>query len=205
MRNSAPPLPVLAYGVAGRPMPGQTESGDGYIVLPCADGTLLGVIDGLGHGPLAATATRLARAVLHDHVDGDDLVAAVQACAPRLLTTRGVVMTLAFLSNASPMMTWLGVGNVEGVVMHASPSSNSTRVVLRGGVVGGTLPSLHSSTIALADGDLLILATDGVQSRFAANVNRSGEPAQVAQDILNKFGKNSDDALVLVARWNGAP
>jgi hypothetical protein len=35
-------------------------------------------------------------------------------------------------------------------------------------------------------------------------VNRSGEPAQIAQEILNKFGKNSDDALVLVARWNAA-
>jgi negative regulator of sigma-B (phosphoserine phosphatase) len=164
---------------------------------------LVGVLDGLGHGPLAATATRAAQAVLQSQADasGDDLASLVRSCQRQLTGTRGVVMTLVFFSNTSSTMTWLGVGNVEGVVLRADPRNGSTRVVLRGGVVGGSLPTLHSSTVALTAGDLVILATDGVESRFAANIDRSREPAQIADEILATFAKNSDDALVLVARW----
>jgi serine phosphatase RsbU (regulator of sigma subunit) len=201
--NLAPAPPALTYGVAGRAMPGQAESGDGYVVVPCVDGTLVGVLDGLGHGPLAATATRVAQADLLYCADGSgsDLAALVRRCQEQLTGTRGVVMTVAFFSATSPTMTWLAVGNVAGVLLSAD-SSGSTRVVLRGGVIGGSLPSLHSAAVALTPGDLVILATDGVASGFAEKVDHDREPAQIAADILTAFAKDSDDALVLVARWS---
>lgn len=207
MSERATATSALTYAVAGRARPGETESGDGYVVVPCVNGTLAAVIDGLGHGPMAAAATKDAQAVLESQSarNGHDLPELVRRCQRQLIGTRGAVMTLAFFSAASPTMVWIGVGNVEGVLLRAAPRLDSTRVVLRGGVVGGTVPSLHCSTVTLTDGDVLVLATDGITSRFSANVDRASEPAQIADDILGNFAKESDDALVLVARWNASP
>ena len=62
-------------------------------------------------------------------------------------------------------MTWLGVGNVEGVLIRAdtraTPAAES--VLLRGGVVGYQLPALQASVVPVSRGDLLILATDGIR------------------------------------------
>jgi phosphoserine phosphatase RsbX len=55
----------------------------------------------------------------------------------------------------------------------------------------------------LRSGDLLILATDGVRTGFTSQVRLSDPPQQVADDILARHGKSTDDALVLVARFLG--
>src|SRR4051812_16934568 len=46
----------LEWAVAGRALSGQLESGDAGLVVALARGTLLAVIDGLGHGSEAAAA-----------------------------------------------------------------------------------------------------------------------------------------------------
>src|SRR4029077_18346132 len=60
---------TLRWGVAAAPLPGQTESGDRFLVEPFYDGTLVAVVDALGHGHRASliaaqaidTLTRYAR------------------------------------------------------------------------------------------------------------------------------------------------
>ena len=56
----------------------------------------------------------------------------------------------------------------------------------------------------MARGDLLVVATDGVRSDFADDL-RPGAPQVVADQVLARFGKTSDDALVLAARLGSAP
>ena len=41
---------AIEWSVASRALPGQSVSGDLHVVVPTADGALIGVIDGLGHG-----------------------------------------------------------------------------------------------------------------------------------------------------------
>jgi len=59
---SQPLKPIISgliwWGVAERALPGQTVSGDKYLVKPLADGVLLAVVDGLGHGGEATAAAK---------------------------------------------------------------------------------------------------------------------------------------------------
>ena len=76
----------------------------------------------------------------------------------------------------------------------------------RGGVVGHRLPRLLVSTVALTRDDVVVLATDGIRADFADRLTAGEPPRALADRILAEYGKESDDALVLVARYmGGAP
>ena len=198
--------PLIEWGVAGRALPGQAVSGDLYLVQPFSDGVLVAVVDGLGHGEEAAVAARCAVSLLRDHAH-EPVEALLSTCHMRLRRTRGVVMSLASIDAQASRLSWAGVGNVEGVLLRTDPAGGPIRESLapRGGVVGSHLPSLHSSIVGIATGDTLIFATDGIRTSFivGSRMNAGDSPREVAQTILAQHGKETDDALVLVARYRG--
>ena len=196
--------PLIAWGVASRALPGQVVSGDLHLIRPIADGVLAAVVDGLGHGDEASTAAETAIAVLESHAE-EPLAALVRRCHEALTQTRGVVMTVATLRSFEDKLAWLGVGNVEAMLLRADrqAKARSDRVLLRSGVVGYQLPALRASTLPLAPDDLLILATDGIDAGFAEGLVRSDSPQQLADRILEHHFKGYDDALVLVVRYLG--
>jgi hypothetical protein len=76
-------------------------------------------------------------------------------------------------------------------------------VLLHGGVVGLQLPPLRAFVIPVSLGDTLILATDGIRSGFAEGLPPEEPPQQLADRILARDAKGTDDALVLVVRYLG--
>jgi serine/threonine protein phosphatase PrpC len=200
--------PLIEYGVATLTLPGETESGDLHVVQPADTGVLVGVADGLGHGAEAAAAARAAVATLREHAH-EALVPLVQRCHRALAGTRGAVMSLAFFQGGDGSMTWLGVGNVECVLLHADLPTRPARpartsLLTRGGIVGSELPQLRADVVSIAPGDTLIVATDGIKDGFADDLGTETPPQQLADQILERFHKGTDDALVLVARYLGA-
>jgi negative regulator of sigma-B (phosphoserine phosphatase) len=194
--------PFIEWGVALRQFSGHDESGDGYLVESHPDGVLVAVVDGLGHGPAAAEVTKVAIAALEGNADRSvDFL--FKRCHRELAGTRGVVMSLASLDARDGAMTWVGVGNVTGLLIRADTQIERAREVLlpRGGVVGYRLPSLYPVVISVALGDTLIFATDGLRSGFAEDVPLNDAPQQIAEHILEHYGRGTDDALVLVARY----
>jgi serine phosphatase RsbU (regulator of sigma subunit) len=196
---------LLDWHVAARPIGGQTVSGDLHSVKPFAGGVLLAVVDGVGHGDEATAAASAAVAILEAHAH-EAIIALVKRCHEALKRTRGVVMTVARLDAAEQTITWLGVGNVEGRLLRADGAATppSESVLLRGGLVGLQLPALQAGVMPVAPGDLLVLATDGIHSRFEACLNAGETPRQIAEGILRRHFKGTDDALVLVARYLGS-
>src|SRR6266481_1588303 len=197
--------PLIAWGVASRALPGQVVSGDLHLIKPITDGVLAAVVDGLGHGDEALTAAKTAIAALESHAE-EPLAALVKHCHAALTQTRGVVMTVATLRSLEDTLGWLGVGNVEAILLRADRQAKvpSDRVLLRSGLVGYRLPYLRASTLPLAPDDLLIFATDGLDAGFAEGVARSDSPQRLADSILERHFKGHDDALVLVVRYLGA-
>jgi serine/threonine protein phosphatase PrpC len=191
------------WGVASRPL-AEEELGDAALVHPLPDGVLIGVVDGLGHGAAAARASREAVRLLSAS-NGDHPVAALRRCHEGLRATRGVVLTLAWLDGRVDCLTWLGVGNVQGVLLHARPGADVHRETMigRNGVVGRNLPAMSATHLPIAHGDLLILATDGIRPGFADRAHRPDPPQQVADAILAEHRTGTDDALVLVVRYRG--
>ena len=194
--------PVIEWGVASVPMPGQSQSGDRYVVHPSPNGVMVATIDGIGHGQEAARAADRASTILTKYAQ-ESMIGLVKRCHDQLRETRGVVLSLAVINEVEGDLTWMGVGNVEGVVVRAAASANPRKesLLLRGGVVGHQLPSLYASIIPIARGDTLILVTDGVHSNFADSVNVTDRPQLSADRIIAEYSKGSDDALVLVARY----
>ena len=198
--------PIIDWGIATLCLAGEKQSGDAYVVKSWENKCLAAVIDGLGHGEDAADAARIASETLSNHAsDSYDAASLVKRCHESLVRTRGVVLSLALFDAVNNAMTWLGVGNVDGLLFHADPQTNPAHESLlnRGGVLGYQLPSLRSSTLRLGRGDLLIFSTDGIRSGFEKEVSPEESPQQIADKILMRYNRKTDDALVLVARYTG--
>ncbi len=112
-------------------------------------------------------------------------------------------MNLAAFTSRDHSLTWLGVGNVEGVLIRSGPSAGPRveNILALGGLVGLQLPVLRPSTVAVRPGDTLIFATDGIRRDFADALVPSGSCREIAERILHEYALGSDDALVLVARY----
>jgi hypothetical protein len=190
------------WAVASWTHPDQTESGDRQIVAPFADGVLLGAVDGIGHGAPAAAAARAAVACLEAH-RADPVIELIERCHAALAASRGVVMSLASYDALEACFSWIAVGNVEGIVVRADAAATPRRerLLLRGGVVGSQLPELRAALVSVSPGDTLAFATDGIRGDFGLHLDPGDPPREVADRILIAHGQQSDDALVLVARF----
>lgn len=196
---------LIEWGVATLALGGQSVSGDQYLVQPFSGGLLAAVVDGLGHGQEAAAAAKIAITSLETYAHSP-IINLMQRCHEALLQTRGVVMSVALFNAPDETLTWLGVGNVAGVLLRAGTQTLPAQenLLLRGGVVGYQLPSLSAAVLPIRLGDTLIFATDGLDDDFAIGVFLGDRPQRLATRILAQHGKGTDDALVLVARWKGS-
>lgn len=193
---------MAEYGVAKFVLPSERESGDQHFVCCNKSGVLVAAIDGIGHGAEAASAARAAIAILKSGV-GEPIISLVTECHENLRSTRGVVLSLASLDVKHGLMTWLGVGNVQGVLIRADKKAGSETLLLRGGVVGDHLPQLQAAVLPVSQGDLLVFATDGIRTDFARTLSALENPQRAAERIMKNFCNQSDDALVLALRITG--
>jgi phosphoserine phosphatase RsbX len=195
---------LISWGVAERSSPGETICGDRYLVKPFANGVLVAIVDGLGHGQEAATAAQRAITTLENYVR-TSAIGLITRCHQELRHSRGAVMGLASYNGIDDTMTWLGVGNVQGILhrAHGSEGGSIERLSMCRGVVGYQLPALRAEVMPVRAGDTLIVATDGIRGEFTEKLSAPGSPQEVAESILAQYAKGMDDALVLAARYIG--
>ncbi|MGH9868504.1 MAG: SpoIIE family protein phosphatase [Candidatus Polarisedimenticolia bacterium] len=197
---------MLEWGLASLALAPELESGDLHVVRSFADGSLVAVVDGLGHGPEAAAAARRCATLLVQHAERP-LEQLVTRCHEGLRGTRGVSLAAASFDAKGSTMSWLGVGNVSAILVPAARDHALRRcefMLQRNGVVGLRLPNLIASTLPVQTGDTLILATDGIRQDFSMDVNPADRPQQLADRVLARHIKTTDDALVLVVRYRGS-
>jgi hypothetical protein len=135
------------------------------------------VVDGIGHGDEAADAAIRVIAYLEGH-HKDPLIPLVKACHENLKDTRGVVMSIALVNARYNTIQWLGVGNVGAVLLRGNPGivSQQEHIIMRGGVLGHSLPTLQTSFHPLTQGDIIIFTTDGVAEAFTRDVMKTKRP-----------------------------
>lgn len=188
-------------GIYGRPYPGERVSGDDATFVRTPRGLVVAVIDGLGHGPDARAAAAAAVETILAHPDaapGD----AVVLCHAALANTRGAVMGIARLAPDEHTLEGAVVGNVALCVR--SPRASQ----LFGGpsfVVGARGQALRPRPehATLGSFDAVVLSSDGLRSQ----ANREPEPELfrerpivIAQTLVERYARENDDVLVLVAR-----
>ncbi|MET8795801.1 SpoIIE family protein phosphatase [Nocardia sp. NPDC004568] len=194
----------IEWAMAGRALPGQDVSGDRCVVLDTGTGTVLfAVLDGLGHGAAAAAAVDRATRVLAEN-RAEPLDVLMVLCHRAMSDTRGAAVTLALFGAEETQ--WLGVGNIDSIVLTKGPTGPqvSATALQSGGIVGYRLPStLQPQTVPVRPGDLLLMSTDGVEAEPGQGVDLAKSTADIAQELLSRHAKDTDDALVLAARVRG--
>ncbi len=192
---------LLEWAVAGAPADGQKVSGDSHLVDRTEQGVLLAVVDALGHGVDAAAVADRAVAAMRTRSPSPRLDDLVWRCHDAIAGTRGVVIAIAWL-DVDAVLTWLVVGNVNAVLMrrhyanldrHAAPISHA-------GVLGMRLPRIGARALSLRSGDLLVMATDGIDPSFTDDLGPVGDLSRATRLLVERSRIPSDDALVLMAR-----
>jgi anti-sigma regulatory factor (Ser/Thr protein kinase) len=186
-------------GAWSRPRPGDDANGDAYLVREHDGETLLAVVDGLGHGRGAREAAQAALAELY-RWEGEPLGEVVEGVHDALRATRGAVMGAIVLSPARGAFTYAGVGNVEVRVFN---SPEPARPIPSNGTLGARLPPVRVWPHPWVEGTTLVIASDGISTNWDVSAYpglASRSPQLLAGVLLRDFGRNSDDATVLVYR-----
>jgi len=195
-------MSLIEWSIAEEMLPGQKQSGDRYVVKNLPQGALLAVVDGIGHGEDAAHSAELAVSALNGS-EALSPISLLRRCQQRLQGTRGAVLSMAWFSPADDTMTWLGVGNVAGVLLRREGYgiARQESLLLRAGTVGAQLPYVSASVLPVSYGDTLIVATDGIRSEFADALNINASTQEIARHIIENHWRKIDDGLVLVGRY----
>lgn len=183
----------LVYAHLSLPKRGEIANGDAALVRQDEKGTyLFALIDGLGHGPIAAAATaaaldRLGSASLHLPVL--DLMTDLHRA---LHDTRGAVATLCIVRQRR--IEACAVGNVLLTCTNAS-----IPLVLSPGVLGHRVPKFRVCNGELKTGARFALASDGISTKFRLDEFERMKPSAACEAVVTRYRKQEDDATILIA------
>jgi negative regulator of sigma-B (phosphoserine phosphatase) len=188
----------ITWGAVCRAKQGQSISGDVYVVREYAEGqALISIIDGLGGGFEAERAARLAAQLLEQYPDLP-LQELIRRSHIALHSTRGAVIGILRLEQASSQATYVGVGNIGVQVYSRQP----IKPISKNGILGFRMPSLLELRYVYDPGDIFVLYSDGVSSSFAQDnkIDIKQPPQRMAEQILETYGKHIDDATVVAVK-----
>ncbi len=195
----------MEFGLVHVPKPGELVNGDAWAVQQEGSRCCCLLADGLGHGPLASEASRLAVRLFQENfrLRGPQMV---QLLHSALRSTRGAALAVAEVDLHERVVRFTGVGNVAGVIIgcisRVAPGSTRS-MISHNGTVGHQVPKVQEFVYSFPSGSLLILHSDGLSSRWNLEQYPGliGRPPSVIAGLLYKdFKRGRDDATVLVAR-----
>src|SRR5262245_6475361 len=160
--TAARQLRIVSVGVVCQPHPGETLCGDAWDVVHVAHGCRLIVVDGLGHGPHAATAAQTAVAVFRSEPRASpaDVLAAAHAA---MRATRGAAVLVAEVDRSGGEVRYAGIGNIAGSILS---QGNSRNLVSHNGTVGHEMRKLQQFAAAWPDDALLLVHSDGLGTKW---------------------------------------
>jgi serine phosphatase RsbU (regulator of sigma subunit) len=191
---------LLEHSSLIRPCRGERLSGDAVVIRPLEQGLFVAIVDVLGHGPEAHELTHVIDAYLARY-GTSDVSGLMTRLHQHLKGTRGAAVGLCAIDAATGRIDYTGVGNTA---MRRFGKAE-TRLVSQDGVLGQNMRTPRPQTLQLEPGDLIVLYTDGVSDRFTSDdypgVLRHA-PKEVAGNIVQRFGKDHDDAACIAVRYN---
>lgn len=197
------PLPLsqekFKLGAVCLPKPGESVSGDTWARERDGCRTLLLVVDGLGHGPLAAQAASEAVRVFRDNYHRSPGAIVEQAHAA-LRSTRGAALAIAEIDREQESVRFAGVGNIAGSVLWPAGGYS---MVSHNGTVGHEVRKIQEFTYPWHQGGLLVMHSDGLGTqwrleRYAGLTAK--HPSLIAGVLYRDFNRGRDDVTVLVAK-----
>ncbi|RYE76818.1 MAG: serine/threonine protein kinase, partial [Myxococcales bacterium] len=161
-RKVPEPVPArLVVGSRALPKPGETICGDGWASKKVGRWQRVCVVDGLGHGPLAALASAEATKVFAAAPEGDYPDEIIMKAHPALKSTRGAVMAVAAIDVAAGTLSFSGVGNIAAVILGGAKPQHLSSVE---GVVGFNARGARRTDYPWTPESTLVMNSDGLSS-----------------------------------------
>ncbi len=200
-RHARSHLDMFGIGV---PHPGENVSGDGWSARVGADRSMVMIVDGLGHGLLAAQAAELARrAFAEETASGFGMITPgqmIDALHQALRSTRGAVAAVALIDTVAHTVTYAGIGNIGAVIVNGEQSK---RLVSHNGTLGVQVRRVQEFLYPFPAGSTLVLHSDGIATHW----DLPKHPALARQSAMMIAGalyrdarRVRDDATVVVVK-----
>ena len=160
LENGAPGFEIFGMRVN---YPGETVCGDDWLVTQWRDRTLIGLIDGLGHGEKARQSAVIATETIREMASKEqalDLADIMQACHQNLRRKRGAAIALVALG--TERAEFLSVGNVQIEQSVKAPIG----VLCRPGIVGRKQIRYDPMAFDVVADNCYFLFTDGLRGHF---------------------------------------
>ena len=204
--DSAPPAAEhaapLEFGGISVAFPGETACGDAWAIGHAPDRSMMMVVDGLGHGPLAAVAAQEAVRIFRENADqGPDTVLGMAHRA--LLGTRGAAAAILEASAVTREVRYAGLGNISGaIVTHGSAKS----MLSQSGTIGLVIRRIQVFPYHWSQGAIILMYSDGISTRWSFDSYPGllhKHPSVIAAVLYRDFSRGRDDVTIAVAREMG--
>jgi anti-sigma regulatory factor (Ser/Thr protein kinase) len=187
------------WGAFTRPLAGEENNGDGYVIRRHEDRQLVAVIDGLGHGSGAKEAARVAAETIERNLSSPVEVT-ITAAHEALRPTRGAVIGLAAIDLSDATIEYAGIGNTD---FRALGGSSTMRFISLNGTLGSRLERVKVFKEQLPKVATIIMATDGISERWDIDSYPGllgSDPQLVCAVIMRDFSRPKDDATIVCGR-----
>ncbi|WP_296261112.1 MULTISPECIES: ATP-binding protein [unclassified Pseudomonas] len=187
----------LRLGVTQHSLHDDPACGDAWEVAISDRQISILMIDGLGHGPDAEEAAK-AGTLAFNHDPFADPVLLLEDIHRQMQGTRGGAVAVAQFDSAQDNLRFIGIGNIGATLIGEEKSRG---LASHPGIVGLQYRKIPAVAYGQCAGQLLIMYSDGLQSRWNLR-DYPGlmyrHPAIIAAVLHRDFCRGRDDVTVLV-------
>lgn len=191
---------ALMVSRALRPHQNEQACGDQSAWWQKGNRLVFAMVDGLGHGDMAAHAASTAIHCVGRHLDADCKTLFAE-CDSALASTRGAAVALAIIELGEGKLEIASVGNIRTRLLGAQ---RDLRLGGARGIIGAGYRDLAPESLTLESQDTLVFFTDGIDEfanlRPVLNTHHALDNT-VAEKLVETFGRWDDDVGVLVFRY----
>jgi anti-sigma regulatory factor (Ser/Thr protein kinase) len=191
-----PPPARQATACLTRPLTGEVVCGDAVGIREVDGRIVVLVVDGLGHGPMAAQAANEALRAFEAH-PVVSAASVVNELHRALAGTRGAAVAVADIDTRTASVTFAGIGNVAGwIVDHGTRRG----MVSMPGIAGHKARRVQEWRYEVPAGARIVLHSDGLTDKWQPGPTLlTRDPILGAAVLMRDAGTRHDDASVVVA------
>lgn len=189
----------MEVGVVCQPKPGEEQCGDDWAFVWQQNRSMLLVADGLGHGPDAHKAAKVAVDVVQRRAARDP-ASVLDDIHAESRATRGAAVSICAIEYDTGVCRFAGIGNVSCAVVSGERSRSFAS---HPGIIGHSVRKIQEFSAPWPAGGVLVMHSDGLATQWSVSAYaglQTRHPGLIAAVLYRDFVRGRDDVTVVVVR-----